>query len=52
MFLEDPKESAVLAVPAFPRALLCLLAIPTLVLGVYWEPVIRVAGNSVKLLPF
>src|SRR3990172_4631391 len=52
MFLEDPKESAELSVPAFPRALLCLLVIPTLVLGVYWEPVIRVAANSVKLLVF
>jgi NADH-quinone oxidoreductase subunit N len=52
MFLEDPKESAELSVPAFPRAVLCLLAVPTLVLGVYWEPVIRVAENSVKLLAF
>ncbi|MBI5418820.1 MAG: NADH-quinone oxidoreductase subunit N [Deltaproteobacteria bacterium] len=52
MFLEDPRESAVLPVPAFPRAMLCLLVLPTLVLGVYWEPVIRVAADSVKLLAF
>ncbi len=52
MFLEDAKEGAALSVPAFPRALLCLLAIPTLVLGVYWEPVIRVAENSVRLMAF
>ncbi|PWB68154.1 MAG: NADH-quinone oxidoreductase subunit N [Deltaproteobacteria bacterium] len=52
MFLEEPAEKAELAVPAFPRALLCLLAVPTLLLGVYWEPVIRVAANSVRLLAF
>ncbi|MGE5753304.1 MAG: NADH-quinone oxidoreductase subunit N [Deltaproteobacteria bacterium] len=52
MFLEDPVEKAELAVPVFPRALLCLLAVPTLLLGIYWEPVIRVAANSVKLLAF
>jgi NADH-quinone oxidoreductase subunit N len=52
MFLEDAKEGAELALPAFPKAVLCLLVIPTLVLGVYWEPVSRVAANSVKLLAF
>jgi NADH-quinone oxidoreductase subunit N len=52
MFLEEPAQRAELAVPVFPRALLCLLAVPTLLLGIYWEPVIRVAANSVKLLAF
>ncbi len=52
MFLEDPRDTGEFAVPAFPRAVLCLLAIPTLVLGVYWEPVIRVAANSVRILAF
>jgi NADH-quinone oxidoreductase subunit N len=52
MFLEEPAQRAELAVPVFPRALLCILAVPTLLLGVYWEPVIRVASNSVKLLAF
>ena len=52
MFLEDAKEQAELSLPAFPKAILCLLVIPTLVLGVYWEPVSRVAANSVKLLAF
>jgi NADH-quinone oxidoreductase subunit N len=52
MFLEDPKESAELPVQAFPRAVISLLAIPTLVLGIYWEPVARVAANSVRLLAF
>ena len=52
MFLEDAKEQAELSLPAFPKAILCLLVIPTLVFGVYWEPVSRVAANSVKLLAF
>lgn len=52
MFLEDAKESAELPLPAFPRAVLALLVVPTLVLGVYWEPVSRVAANSVKLLGY
>lgn len=52
MFLEDPKDSSELPVPLFPRSVLCFLAIPTLLLGVYWEPVARVAANSVKLLAF
>jgi NADH-quinone oxidoreductase subunit N len=52
MFLEDAKEQAELPLPAFPKAVLCLLVIPTLVLGVYWEPVSRIAENSVKLLAF
>ncbi len=52
MFLEDPKDKSELAVPVFPRALLCLLAVPTLVMGVYWEPVIRLAANSVRLLAY
>lgn len=52
MFLEDAKESAELPLPAFPRAVLCLLVVPTLVLGVYWEPVSRVAANSVKFLGY
>ncbi|MBI5342419.1 MAG: NADH-quinone oxidoreductase subunit N [Deltaproteobacteria bacterium] len=52
MFLEDPKDSTELPVPLFPRSVLCFLAIPTLLLGVYWEPVARVAANSVKLLAF
>ena len=52
MFLEDAKESAELPLPAFPKAVLFLLVLPTLVLGVYWEPVSRVAANSVKLLAY
>ncbi len=50
MFLEDPKVSTELPVALVPRVMVCLLAVPTLILGVYWEPVIRVAEASVKLL--
>ncbi len=52
MFLEEPKEVSELPVPALPRAMLVLLAIPTLALGIYWEPVARMAAASVKLLTF
>ncbi len=50
MFLEDPKVSTELPVALVPRVMVCILAVPTLILGVYWEPVIRVAEASVKLL--
>ena len=50
MFLEDPKVSTALPVAPLPRVMVCLLAAPTLILGVYWEPVIRVAEASVRLL--
>jgi hypothetical protein len=32
--------------------LLVLLAAPTLILGVYWEPVARIATDSVRMLAF
>lgn len=50
MFLEGPKTDSALAVPFVPRMMLTLLVVPTLFLGVYWEPVIRVAEASVKIL--
>jgi len=50
MFLENPKEATELRVAPVPRVMVCLLAVPTLILGVYWEPVIRVAEASVRLL--
>ena len=52
MFLEEPKDTAALPVPAVTRAMLVLLVAPTLILGVYWEPVARIASNSVKMLAF
>jgi hypothetical protein len=32
--------------------MLALLAAPTLILGLYWEPVARIASNSVRMLVF
>jgi len=52
MFLEEPRDSSALPVPAVPRAMLALLVAPTLVLGLYWEPVARIAADSVRMLAF
>jgi len=30
--------------------MLAILVVPTLLLGVYWEPVIRIAESSVRIL--
>jgi len=50
MFLEEPKEAAVLAVAPVPKAMLGFLMVPTILLGIYWEPVARMTSESVKLL--
>ncbi len=50
MFLEEPREPSALPVATVPAAVVVLLAVPTLVLGVYWEPVIRFAEASVRML--
>ena len=50
MFLEDPTQSGELPVAFVPRVMLGILVVPTLLLGIYWEPVIRVAEASVKIL--
>lgn len=52
MFLDAPETTEAIAVPAVPRALLVLLVAPTLILGVYWEPVARIASNSIRMLAF
>jgi NADH-quinone oxidoreductase subunit N len=52
MFLEDPKDASAIPVPAVSGAMLVLLAAPTLILGVYWEPVARIAADSVRMLAF
>jgi len=52
MFLDAPESTEAIAVPAVPRALLVLLVAPTLILGVYWEPVARIASNSIRMLAF
>jgi NADH-quinone oxidoreductase subunit N len=50
MFLEDPTQAGELPVAFVPRVMLGILVVPTLLLGIYWEPVIRVAEASVKIL--
>ena len=50
MFLEDPMHKGELAVAFVPRVMLTILVVPTLLFGVYWEPVIRIAESSVRLL--
>jgi NADH-quinone oxidoreductase subunit N len=52
MFFDKSESTEEIAVPAIPRALLVLLVAPTLILGVYWEPVARIASNSVRMLAF
>jgi hypothetical protein len=52
MFLDEPKSSTEIAVPAVPRAMIVLLVAPTLILGVYWEPVAQIASNSLRMLAF
>ena len=52
MFLADPKDTSAILVPAVPRAMLALLVAPTLIFGVYWEPVARLAADSVRMLVF
>src|SRR5512135_2989348 len=52
MFLEEPKDASAIPVPAFSSAMLVLLVAPTLILGVYWEPVARIAAESVRMLAF
>ncbi|HEU5359574.1 MAG TPA: proton-conducting transporter membrane subunit, partial [Candidatus Deferrimicrobiaceae bacterium] len=50
MFLEDPIQTGELPVAFVPRVMLAVLVVPTLLLGIYWEPVIRVAEASVRIL--
>ncbi len=52
MFLEEPRDATAIPVAAVPRAMLALMVAPTLILGVYWEPVARIAANSVHMLAF
>jgi NADH-quinone oxidoreductase subunit N len=50
MFLESPLSTEPVAVPAVSRAFLGLLAFPTLLLGIYWEPIINVAEASARFI--
>jgi len=52
MFLDEPRDASAIPMAAVPRAMLILMVAPTLILGVYWEPVARIASNSVRILAF
>ncbi len=52
MFLDEPTDTAAIAVPGVPRAMLLLMVAPTLILGVYWEPVARIASDSIRMIAF
>jgi len=53
MFLDEPKDAdATLAVSLVPRTLIALMVAPTLILGVYWEPVVQLISNSIQMLTF
>lgn len=50
MFLESPKSVEPVVVPAVSRAFLGILAFPTLLLGIYWEPIINMAEASARFI--
>lgn len=50
MFLETPRQSEELPVAFVPRVMLAILVVPTLLFGIYWEPVVRVAEASVRIM--
>jgi len=51
MFLESGEpEVAIAPTPFLLRFALLVLAVPTLVLGLYWEPVIRFASQSYRMI--
>ena len=45
MFLDKPTEAVQIQVPLSSQALLLALLIPTLGLGIYWQPLARVVGG-------
>lgn len=50
MFLEEASDRTKVAVSAFPATVLVLLAVPVLVLGVYWAPVKNFVDASFQML--
>ncbi len=49
MFLDEPRgDEGVVALDAHNAFLLWFLAVPTIVLGIYWAPVIALAERSVR----
>ncbi len=52
MFLDEPRgDEGVVALDTHNAFLLYFLAIPTILLGIYWAPVIALAERSVRLFP-
>jgi NADH-quinone oxidoreductase subunit N len=53
MFLEKAEDTSEFPVSPLASALIFIFMVPTMVLGVYWEPVIRMAAEaSTKLTSF
>ncbi|MFQ6103337.1 MAG: NADH-quinone oxidoreductase subunit N [Candidatus Glassbacteria bacterium] len=50
MFLEEALDDTRISIPAFPVVVLILLAIPTLLLGIYWAPVKNFVDLSFQML--
>jgi len=50
MFLEEALDDTKISVQVFPVVLLILLAIPTILLGIYWAPVKNLVDLSSQLL--
>lgn len=50
MFLRDPVKPEPILIGLGDKLLLLLLVIPTVVMGVYWSPIIAVAGKAIKMV--
>ncbi|MBU1707319.1 NADH-quinone oxidoreductase subunit N [bacterium] len=50
MFLRDPLKSEPIPEGVGTKLLLLFLVIPILVMGVYWSPIIAIAGEAFKLV--
>ncbi|HGY56352.1 MAG TPA: NADH-quinone oxidoreductase subunit N [Caldithrix abyssi] len=49
MFLNQPENNDLIEVPLYNKVLTWVLLIPTLVMGLYWNPVITFTENSLGL---
>ena len=49
MFLNQPENNELIEVPLYNKVLTWVLLIPTLVMGLYWNPVITFTENSLGL---
>ncbi len=50
MFLDQPRVRERISLPFLPTALITLLAVPNILLILYWVPVIDLAGRAVQFL--